>query len=79
MAIHCYRHDDDFAIWTDCEEESDHDGRCLGLGKTFEEAKADALGEAQRDLAELEALTPDVVLDYEGDAGDHLTVEARRG
>jgi len=64
MSIHCYKHDDEYAIWTNCEPDSDHDGRCIGLGATFEEAKADALRECRRDLAEIEQLTTASVEGY---------------
>jgi hypothetical protein len=74
MSIHCYQHGDQFAIWTDCEAESDHDGRCIGLGTTFEEAKADALRELRSDLTELEQLTTESLEGYEGRADAHLTV-----
>jgi hypothetical protein len=74
MSIHCYHHEDEFAIWTNCHSESDHDGRCLGLGATFEEAKADALRECRSDLTELEQLTTESLEGYEGRADAHLTV-----
>lgn len=74
MSIHCYKHEDEYAIWTNCHKDSDHDGRCIGIGETFEEAHADAMRELRSDLAELEQLAIVTVEPYEGRADAHLTV-----
>lgn len=50
-----------FEIWTDCEPDSEADGRIVGMGATFEAAQADARTELRAELAAVEALTPEDV------------------
>lgn len=58
MAIYVeYDRDGDVVIWTNPEPGDRHSGRCIGVGKTFAEAKADAVSELHGDMAALDALT----------------------
>jgi hypothetical protein len=61
MAIRLDTSDGDFAIWTVVEDGSlrSVNGRCIGTGKTLDEAKLDAIGELHGDIADVEALTED--------------------
>lgn len=57
-----YRHM--WEVWTDTEV-SLKDGRCIGLGKTREEAIENARNELQEDLDQLEAARWGVAADTE--------------
>lgn len=63
MAIHAWRLDGEVQIWSDCEADSETDGRCLGTGPTFEAAVAEARLELQGDLEQLDHLRPEDLRD----------------
>lgn len=50
-----------YEVWSDCEPDSEADGRIVGLGDTFNDAKASAIAELRTELAAVEALTPQSV------------------
>lgn len=43
-----------FCVWTDCEDGSDHDGRCVGSADTELEALQLGLSDLREDVAMLE-------------------------
>lgn len=55
---------DDWEVWTDTEVAL-RDGRCIGVGKTREEAIENAKKELQEDLNQLEAARWGVAADNE--------------
>jgi hypothetical protein len=56
MAIHAFRIDGQVEIWSDCEKDSETDGRCLGSGETFQLAFEKANMELVQDAIELSRL-----------------------
>lgn len=58
MAIRLEKEDDGtLAIWTEPEPGDRYVGRCIGTGKTLDEAKLDAISELNGDITEIEALS----------------------
>jgi hypothetical protein len=55
VSIHVYKEDDGtFQVWTDCEEHSSKDGRCLEAGNDEHEALLAARHELELDLEEID-------------------------
>lgn len=69
MAIRMERDDDGrVAIWTEPEPGDRCVGRCIGVGKTLDDAKLDAISELNGDIADVEALTDEDIDEDEDEA-----------
>ena len=54
--IHVFPDGKDWEVWSDTDEDSERDGRCLATESTRKQAIATAIGELEDDLHELRRL-----------------------
>ena len=59
MAIFLDITDGSFAIWSNPVDGQTYEGRCIGVGRTLDEAKADAISELNGEITAVEALSDD--------------------